>query len=226
MPLTDAENKELRRLLQKQAHSEEHPVHDDADGFDSYDPATGMFHNSFTGEFMNLWEIGEGQTPPGAMTDGAKRREPDSHAEDAVVKRAMMPKAKGRPQMYQIATGASSPYSATAGSVPFPMDPSASGTNMPSMMPDLPQGIEDVEMWGKTIIEFGQYKDQELSYFELISSSDDRMMSYVKWCKARTKSASGQLKDLCNYMVHMQDTGVMSSNSTIPGTQQVRKFKA
>ena len=94
-----------------------------------------------------------------------------------------------------------------------------------SDLPPLPAGVGSVSEWGRTIIKFGQYQNLNMSYAELVTSKDDRMISYVKWCKSRMNTATGQLRDLCLYMKHFFNDDDASSGVQIPGTNQKRQFK-
>jgi hypothetical protein len=69
-------------------------------------------------------------------------------------------------------------------------------------LPAFPAGVPDLATWGDTVIEFGQYKNQHLSYFDLVTATDERSTGYLKWCRSRSNSSSGQLKDLCDYLAH------------------------
>ena len=108
--------------------------------------------------------------------------------------------------------------------VPFPVS-GERPTPEKMMLPEMPPDISDVETWGRTLISFGTYKNANMSYFDLMISEDARAVSYIKWCRSHSKNAQGQLRDLCNYMMHFYQDD-MSSGVPIPGTQQVRRFKA
>jgi hypothetical protein len=77
MSLTPAESIELQRLLAK-AKSRPGPSSDDCEGMSIYDPKTGAFVSSETGEMVDVWAAAEDSEVFGAMTDGSKR--PRRHA--------------------------------------------------------------------------------------------------------------------------------------------------
>ena len=227
MSLSKAEQAELQRLLAKAKSMpcpRDVPSDDEYDGFSIYDPATGLFHNPETGECRDIWAEEELHN----MTDASKRRETaDPFGSDPAAKRVMKPKAKAASSMASPTTVASLPYGhGTSVSMPYP-----SGTSMPTQygldLPELPPGVPDVPTWGRTMISFGQYKNADMTYFDLVTSNDDRVKSYVKWCRAREKSAGGHLKDLCCFMAHYfrghQDE--VQSTLVIPGTDQARVLR-
>ena len=108
--------------------------------------------------------------------------------------------------------------------VPFPQV-SRPGDVAGSALPPFPEGILDVETWGKTVICFGQYKNQNMTYMDLVMATDNKALGYVKWCKSHSKSAQGHLKDLCNFMMHHSVDEGTSFGLVIPGTTQTRVLR-
>jgi len=219
MALTPAESMELQRLLAKAKSRPMPNLNSDGEEFAIYDPHTGLFTNPETGDVMDVWSAAEEQHG-GAMTDGSKRRDDDQPIPHHP-KRVMVPQAKA----YSAGTSSQVPalpaYTAVnvAAGVPFP-DPS--GT-----LPAFPTGVPDLATWGDTIIEFGQYKHQNMSYIDLVTATDDRSTGYVKWCRARASSASGQLKDLCDFLIHhfAEIENDLDHGPLIPGTSMNRRLK-
>ena len=219
MSLTPAETLELHRLLAK-AKSRPGPPSDD-EGV--YDPQTGVFVNPETGEVLDVWTAAEDSI--GAMTDGSKRREDMLMPEHA--KRAMKPRAKassgGQSSQGPVGAYASSGVMSEA---PFPeLRVKYETDQISSHLPPLPEGVPDVETWGFTLIEFGQFKNASMSYHDLVSSSEERPVAYVKWCRSRSRSATGQLKDLCDYLTHYFSEIEEENGPIIPGTGMVRRLK-
>jgi len=219
MALTPAETMELQRLLAKAKSRPMPNLNSDGEEFAIYDPHTGLFTNPETGDVMDVWSAAEEQHG-GAMTDGSKRRDDDQPIPHHP-KRVMVPQAKAYSAGTSSQVPALSAYTAVnvAAGVPFP---DSSGT-----LPAFPAGVPDLATWGDTIIEFGQYKHQNLSYFDLVTATDDRSTGYVKWCRARASSASGQLKDLCDFLIHhFAEIGSDRDHGPlIPGTSMNRRLK-
>eukprot|EP00435_Cladocopium_sp_Y103_P050731 s941_g15.t1 len=65
----------------------------------------------------------------------------------------------------------------------------------------LPEGLSDLAMWGRSIVEFGKYESRGYTYSEMAESSEKEMMNYVKWCKSQVDNAEGLLKDFAMYLV-------------------------
>ena len=94
-----------------------------------------------------------------------------------------------------------------------------------SKLPPLPDGVPNVDTWGYTLIEFGQFKNASIRNQELVASTEERAVAYVKWCRSRSRSATGQLKDLCDYLAHHFAELEDESGPIIPGTGMVRRLK-
>lgn len=222
MALTPDESKELQRLLAKAKSMATPPsLEVEHSEFGVYDPNTGLFFNPVTGDVDSVWDS-EFSPTAGAMTDGSKRREDEFNHPPA--KKSVAAKSQA------------APYGSSSRGAPLPyvFEGLSSGIPLPESeiqhitgkfeLPEMPADIPDVETWGRTLISFGTYKDSNLSYLDLVSAEDSRTMNYVKWCRARGKTAQGQLRDLCNYMMHFfQDD--LSTGHQIPGTSQVRRLK-
>eukprot|EP00435_Cladocopium_sp_Y103_P024557 s1339_g6.t1 len=73
----------------------------------------------------------------------------------------------------------------------------------PDCSEEFPKGITSMAMWGATIIEFGKYKDDEMSYDELLEKAKTNApaRSYVDWIRSHaTSKSSPQLQDLYAYV--------------------------
>ena len=213
MSLTPAESNELRRLLAKAKAAVRNTMGNEPE-FETYDPVTGVFVDPTTGVETDVWLAAE---LAGSMHDGSKRREADSMVSaGSDPKRVLLPKAK--------AMSAEPSYSATMDDVGTPF-PTNVGFELDGPgLPPLPEGIPDLATWGQTVISFGQYKGQ-LTYEELVSSTNERAQSYVKWCRPRTQSAQGMLKDLCAYMEYYFAADDQRCGYKIPGTDQFRVLR-
>ena len=106
-----------------------------------------------------------------------------------------------------------------------PGDHASGDTPVPSTsVPAIPPGVRDLKQWGQTVINFGQYKGS-MTYGELIKSTNEREVKYVKWLKARAGSATGQHKDMTNFIERFQQEEHGGPAPLIPGTSQPREFR-
>ena len=157
----------------------------------------------------------------GAMSDGSKRREVSSEAEPASKRGTHeMPMSsyatvaegyKNSPLNTSVLSA--TPYEKTHKAV----------TDL-----HLPPQISDSDLWGRTIIEFGQYAKANVTYAEMYERTDERAITYKKWCRSRAMSATGQLADFAKYLLHMHAKASGSEKHqgiVIPGTSMVRRFK-
>ena len=89
-----------------------------------------------------------------------------------------------------------------------------------------PQGITSLQQWGHTLIEFGKYKNQSLTYDVIaVAEPDSDMASYRTWVMGHVDKAKGQCQDLGRYLVaYEKEMG--TEGIVIPGTTMVRKFGA
>lgn len=88
----------------------------------------------------------------------------------------------------------------------------------------LPEGIDDMAMWGRSILEFGKYEKHGWTYSEMAESTEKEIVSYVKWCKAQADSADGLLRDFSYYLL-AREYRPDQQNLVIPGTNHVRKLR-
>ena len=111
--------------------------------------------------------------PNGAMTDGSKRRLSPSPSEEAVIE--------------------SKENLRSAKELWARLEESA--------VDKLPSGVSSMKVWSKTLITFGKFEKEKLSYFDLVTDADVNKMSYVKWIVGHTNDkSSAQLKDLCAFI--------------------------
>ena len=87
-----------------------------------------------------------------------------------------------------------------------------------------PPGIQSLSQWGTTLIEFGKFKNQNMSYLAVAESMDDDVKTYRQWVVTRRTSTSGQCKDLGNYLAMMAEAGRLDEGAVIPGTSVNRRF--
>ena len=216
-PLTDQEQMELERLMKKAAKAKSFASPSLPQGPPCYDAANGVIYDPTTGAAYDVWgEEHFHDASIAAMTDASKRRD-DDHPEMLVTNKRV-----------NMATGAPVPggYVEEIPDVPYMHGPGHIQQLLPKTgLPPLPEGISDVDLWGKTMIKFGCFKDSGMSYADLASSSGEREVGYVKWCRSRNKCAQGHLRDFCNYLSHYFQDVATSSNLVIPGTSDKRVFK-
>jgi hypothetical protein len=91
-----------------------------------------------------------------------------------------------------------------------------------------PSGITSMKQWGDTLLDFGKFKGK--GYYDLVSSTEAEMVSYVKWCLGRrwTPTSSALLKDFAEFIAaskQLSEAGTTGSASMYPGTTQRRMFK-
>eukprot|EP00435_Cladocopium_sp_Y103_P021891 s1135_g5.t1 len=140
-----------------------------------------------------------------SMTDAAKRRFDVS------------PEREARQVKY---TG----YESTS-CVPPPLAPrSLVGSTKRGQSIFLPEGIDDMPMWGRSILEFGKYEKRGWTYCEMAESTEKDIVSYVKWCKSQADSADGLLRDFAFYLM-ARDYRPDQQHLVIPGTNHVRKLR-
>ena len=153
-------------------------------------------------EFCEFEMIDEkGGSGGGAMSDAAKRRLVD-HEEPAPTRQMPLPTH---------APGVKGSYRSKGS----------------SMAKTLPEGIESLEQWGKTIIETGKYGKQDLSYAELAQSPDTTKVKYVQWLTAQGSRSdlSPLMQDLTSYLAMYHEQG-SEAGPMFPGSAVTRKFKA
>eukprot|EP00435_Cladocopium_sp_Y103_P012014 s3028_g3.t1 len=94
---------------------------------------------------------------------------------------------------------------------------------------DFPKGITSLAMWGATVIEFGKYKGDHLSYDELMETAKTNApaRSYLEWIRSHTSTKSSpQLQDLCAYVKLIDRKSGSDADLTFPGSSVPRKIKA
>ena len=162
--------------------------------------------------------------PMGVMSDGSKRREDSAPVEVTVKKMGlstgpvtMVPSET----LHDPVTGyVSEPVLAS----PFPL--SAQESNEIKLA--FPPHIHDLETWGRTLITWGKYKSENMSYADLVQAQDERAITYKTWCRQRVKSAEGYLLDFTRYLLlrdRLSGGPDLKQGPLIPGTSDVRRFK-
>ena len=150
------------------------------------------------------------QVDGGAMADSSKRRlEPD-----------VAPAYAGTFPVSHM------PVPESLETVPMPNEAQTFGKTKKGIIISLPPGVENITMWGKTLIEFGKYGNKDMNYEKLTLSTDKDSMSYCKWCKSQVDAAEGRLKDLALFLwAYDFVTGHADQRPVFPGTNDVRRFK-
>lgn len=163
---------------------------------------------------------------PGIMSDGAKRRE--EPLEHNVVKRA---NNQGIPGTSDVPSSSLIPPHAggvVAGYVAPPTidPPMVPSENVGTEQLMLPPQVPDLTTWGRTVIEFGRYKNIH-TYEELRTHSGSREKDYVKWCSARTDKSHGILSDFALYLAAKgaAEPGDSHQGPMIPGSSQPRRYR-
>ena len=179
---------------------------------------------------VSEWEAcgfaSEAEPEGGAMHDGSKRRESLS-PEEPPSKRLPLKSQAG----YGSAVVATPWKSSLASSPPEPLSESMHGKPADPVVSKkifLPPNIKNGEMWGRTVIDFGMFKDKSKTYDDLRNSKSPRAIAYSKWCKARAFSSQGFLRDFAQYLVYMEQQEIdqdFIDGPFIPGTNALRRFK-
>ena len=109
------------------------------------------------------------------------------------------------------------PYCLTSGTGESSVAPSLLGRTPHGKPIFLPAGVNDMESWGRSVIQFGKYMSKKgtapMSYAELFAArvSDDEKRRYVRWVVAQVDSAKGHLLDLGMYLCIRTDEGYQNS---------------
>ena len=163
------------------------------------------------------------------MTDGSKRREDEPPADQPSMKRAS-PKALAGYSGHDSAT----PWKSSDPVVPhqdfFKNQDGFALMDKQHVIKkaELPPDVPNAAAWGRTVIDFGKYRDARLSYDELRCSKDVRAVEYTKWCRARAFSAERLLRDFAQYLLFMSQLEaleVYTEGPFIPGTSTRRQYK-
>ena len=166
---------------------------------------------------------------PAAMTDGSKRREDVPPADQPSVKRVSPNALAG----YGGPSDAA-PWKNTSQLVSVPDVPQSAGNGTLSdrrhviKKAELPPDVPNAAAWGRTLIDFGKYRESKSSYEELRSSQDVRAVEYTNWCRARASSAEGYLRDFAQYLLLMEQLEALETfkeGPFIPGTSTRRQYK-
>ena len=163
------------------------------------------------------------------MTDGSKRREDVPPADQPSVKRASPNALAGYGSPSDVA-----PWKIANQlvSVPDISQPAGNGASSDRRhvikKAELPPDVPNAGAWGRTLIDFGKYRESKLSCEELRSSKDVRAMEYTKWCRARASSAEGILRHFAQYLLFMEQLESLENfkeGPFIPGTSTRRQYK-
>lgn len=222
--LSADETRELQRLLAKAkaaAAPSEGPGGSSC-AFPIYDQITGRVFDPVSGASHDVWDESSSwddidETFTGGMSDAAKRHDMDSgNRLESASKRVT---TVGGQQC-----SAHMPNYMSQGSVATPY-PSTAKLGEDSKSPGLPEGVGSLHEWGRTVIQFGMFEKDNMSYEDLALSQEERKIQYVKWILSRRPSAKGLLKDLCEYLTMLEAEKEINGGPIIPGTSQRRRMK-
>ena len=102
-------------------------------------------------------------------------------------------------------------------------DPAIGNTKV---LPELPDGIVDVDHWGRTIVSFGK-KENGCTFLEVASNPDSRFSDYRRWLQSQS-SVSPQVDDLKKFVSRYYiENASLGGDACIvyPGTNIPRVFK-
>ena len=102
------------------------------------------------------------------------------------------------------ATGTTGAAKTTGASAPTPtQSPASTESTGTAGTAAFPAGIFSLQEWGLTLVDFGKYGADNLSYTELYHSTLAGHACYVKWVRSRSRNLNGQFKDLGLYIARM-----------------------
>ena len=108
-------------------------------------------------------------------------------------------------------------------------EPAATAATPAAGGEELPTGIENIEVWGRTLIKAGKLKDSNLCYDALYQSTTEEHKGYVKWLvdHSDSKTIGRPMMDLINYLLAKtrQAQGATTSNIYFAGTKIPRQFR-
>ena len=91
----------------------------------------------------------------------------------------------------------------------------------------LPPGVTSMKMWSKTLISFGKFEAEKLSYWDLVISKDVEKSGYVRWIPSHmNEKSSDELKDLRDFIKIYQKEALGPNSGVVlfPGGK-IRHFK-
>lgn len=103
---------------------------------------------------------------------------------------------------------------------------SAKGAQSHGYEHPLPAGVTSMEMWGRTIIDYGKLAKRGITYEELATSVDSELLNYQRWLRSQKgrENFSPLMKDLINYLLRFQAEHEGSASS-YPDSSVPRRLK-
>ena len=91
---------------------------------------------------------------------------------------------------------------------------------------NLPDDLRNISEWGDTLLTWGKYKSENLSYMELRDLQTKDSIAYCDWILSRRTSlgSSAELKDLAEYLFARKLAD--GKSSSIPGSVKTRVMKS
>ena len=92
---------------------------------------------------------------------------------------------------------------------------------------ELPPGIDDLDQWSNTLVDFGKFANQNLSYRDMIESDRPEIRSYLKWIRDHVSpSSSVQLRDLADFLTTYRKSHPETADQAFfPGSTVIRQMK-
>lgn len=90
----------------------------------------------------------------------------------------------------------------------------------------LPEGVKDLQMWGRTVLEHGKFERSSLSYSEFLASDKTEHRDYVKYVRSliNRTDLTPAMKDFVRYVNVMTNQGA-SSSVCYDGSSVIRRLK-
>ena len=88
----------------------------------------------------------------------------------------------------------------------------------------LPPDVASLDQWGATLIQFGKYKSNSMTYEELATKDTKEANSYKVWVVSHLNTTTGQCQDFGRFLKAFNEAGYSKPQAIIPGTTMPRQY--